>query len=80
MNNKFSDGHYDKENEKNDEETRVPSSQKAGSSTIKDNPFGKNHADNCHSPIESNEKVAENVKGGPQYRRRQWLSYPPEAR
>jgi hypothetical protein len=64
MDNKFSNEHHNIENDKNDEENRVPSSKKAESSTIKDNPFGKNHADNGHSPIESNEKVAENVKGG----------------
>jgi hypothetical protein len=63
MNNKFSDGPHNLKNKKNDEENRVPSSQKDDSSPIIDNLNGRSNADNGHSQIESDEKVAENVKG-----------------
>jgi hypothetical protein len=63
MNNKFSDEHYDKENEKNDEEKRTPSSENADSSSIKEKLDDENKIEDSHSHIEIHKKVAENVKG-----------------
>src|SRR3954453_14464001 len=63
MDNNFSDGHYNKENEKNDEENRVPSSKKANLSSIKENLDDENTIENTPSYTEKEENVAENVKG-----------------
>jgi hypothetical protein len=62
MDNNFSDGHHNMENEKNDEETREPSFQKDMSSLIKDNLDDKDQVKNTQSCIEKEENVAENVE------------------
>jgi hypothetical protein len=63
MTNKFSDGHDNLENEKSDEENRVPSCKKDEPSSMKDNSFESNKSKYTQSYIEKEEIVAENVEG-----------------
>ena len=63
MDNNFSDGHHNIENEKDDEENRGPSSVYIDSFPIKEQIEDKEPIDNAQSHIEKEENVAENVEG-----------------
>src|SRR6478672_4476449 len=63
MDNNFSDGHDNLENEKSDEENRVPSCKKNDPSSMKDNSFESNNSEYTQSHHEKKENVAENVEG-----------------
>src|SRR4051794_33313477 len=63
MDNNFTDGYYNKVNEKDNEEIGVLSSQKADSSLIKENLDDKDQVRNTQSHTKKEENVAENVEG-----------------
>jgi len=63
MENNFSDGHQNIENEKDDEESRGPLSENDESSLIKEDLAEKDNIENTQSHTEIQKKVAENVKG-----------------